>query len=91
MRKLLIAALLVVPVAALAGTPQTVVLDVQNMTCALCPVTVKKALQKVPGVAETKINFDTKTATVKFDPDKASVTTLVKATNDAGYPASPHK
>lgn len=91
MRKLLIAALLVVPVAALAGTPQTIVLDVQNMTCALCPVTVKKALQKVPGVAETKINFDTKTATVKFDPDKASVTTLVKATTDAGYPASPHK
>ena len=30
-----------------AATPQTAVLDVQNMTCSLCPVTVKKALEKV--------------------------------------------
>lgn len=50
MRILLATALVaLVPMAALAATPQTAVLDVQNMTCELCPVTVKKALEKVPG------------------------------------------
>src|SRR5262249_52155331 len=61
---------------ALAGAPQTVVLDVQNMTCALCPVTVKKSLQQVPGVADAKIDLEKKTATVKFDPDRTSVAAL---------------
>lgn len=74
-----------------AATPQTVVLDVQNMTCALCPVTIKKALQNVPGVADARIDFEHKTATVKFDPDKANPAALEKATANAGYPSTVHK
>ena len=35
MRKLLIAAIAVLPLAALAATPKTVTLDVKNMTCEL--------------------------------------------------------
>ena len=91
MRKLLTAVLLAVPLAAGAGTLQTVVLDAPNMSCPLCPVTVKKALQKVPGVANAEIDFATKTATVKFDPDKADPAALIKATTDAGYPATSRK
>ena len=91
MRRLLLAALLTAPLAALGATAQTVVLDVQNMTCALCPITVKKALGKVPGVADAKIDLATKTATVKFDPDKATVDALVKATTNAGFPSAPHQ
>jgi len=89
--KLLSVALLTAPLAALGATPQTVVLDVQNMTCELCPITVKKALGKVPGVADTKVDLATKTATVKFDPDKADVAALVKATTNAGFPSTPHQ
>mgnify|MGYP003416968246 CR=1 FL=1 len=48
MRKLLIAVLFALPFVALAAPPKTVTLDVQNMTCGLCPITVKKSLQKVP-------------------------------------------
>lgn len=90
MRKTLAALFLAVPFAALGGATQTVVLDVQKMTCALCSVTVQKALEKVPGVAEAKIDYDHKTATVKFDPEKASAAVLVKAMTDAGFPARPH-
>lgn len=89
MRKALIAVLLALPVAALAGTPQTVVLDVQKMTCSLCSVTVQKALEKVPGVAHARVDYDKKTATVKFDPAKVTPAVLVKATTDAGFPATP--
>ena len=90
MRKLLLAAMLTAPLVASGAPVQTVVLDVQNMTCELCPITVKKALGKVPGVADTKIDLATKTATVKFDPDRANVAALVKATTNAGFPSTMH-
>ena len=90
MSKLLIAVLLALPVAALAATPQTVVLDMQNMTCSLCSITVQRALGKVSGVSDTKIDYDKKTATVKYDPDKTNTAALIKATTDAGFPAKTH-
>ena len=90
MRRLLFAALLAMPLSVLAADPQTVVLDVQNMTCELCPITVKKALDKVPGVAATEIDLAKRTATVKFDPERVNVTALVKATTNAGYPSTAH-
>jgi len=90
LRKTLIAMLLALPFTALAVTPQTVVLDMQNMTCSLCTVTVKKALEKVSGVTIAQINYEKKTATVQFDPQKTSPTVLVKATTEAGFPSTPH-
>jgi mercuric ion binding protein len=88
----LIASLLVavMPLSALAATPQTAVLDVQNMTCAVCPITVKKSLEKVAGVSQAQIDFAKKTATVRFA-DKTTTAALVKATTDAGYPSTVHK
>ncbi len=93
MRVLMNLAALTVAAATLtfAASPQTVVLDVQNMTCAVCPITVRKSLERVPGVLEAKIDLDNKTATVKFDPDKATAAALVKATTEAGYPSTVHK
>ncbi len=90
MRRLLFVALLATSISVLAADPQTVVLDVQNMTCELCPITVKKALDKVPGVAATKIDLAKRTATVKFDPERATVAALVKATTNAGFPSTTH-
>jgi mercuric ion binding protein len=58
------------------------------MTCAACPLTVKQALNKVPGVSKTDVSFDRKQAVVTFDDNKASVAALTKATADAGYPST---
>ena len=92
MRNLLAAALtMLLPLAALAATPQTTVLDVQNMTCGLCPVTVKKSLEKVTGVNQAQIDFAKKTATVTFDADKTNASALIKATTDAGFPSAVRK
>ena len=89
MRNLLAAALVtLMPLAALATTPQTAVLDVRNMTCKLCPLTVKKSLEKVPGVSQARIDFAKKTATVTFDAGKTGTAALVKATTEAGYPST---
>ena len=89
-RFVLIGALVALPFGLFAGTLQTVTLDVQNMTCAVCPITVKRALERVAGVTDAKVDFDKKTASVSFDPDKANLATLTKATTDAGYPSSVH-
>ncbi len=67
---------------------QTVTLSIENMTCAMCTVTIKKALQKVEGVQEVAVDYDSKTATVTFDSKKTDSAALIKATTDAGYPGS---
>ena len=72
---------------AFAAPPQTTTLAVENMTCGTCPIVVKKALGRVPGVTSTSVDFDKKTATVTFDPDKASSAKLVQATTEAGFPS----
>ena len=87
-RFVLLGALVAFPLSLFAGTLQTVTLEVKNMTCAVCPITVKKAVERVPGVTDAKVDFDKKTASVSFDPDKVSPTELTKATADAGYPSS---
>jgi mercuric ion binding protein len=91
MRKLLIAALAVLPLTALAASPKTVTLEVKNMTCKLCPITVKKSLEKVSGVSAVKVNFDEKTAIVTYDPNKTRPENLTEATTNAGYPSSVQK
>lgn len=91
MRKLLLTALVVLPLAALATTPKTVTLDVNNMTCELCPITVKKSLEKVSGVSAVKVDLDKKTASITFDPDKAQPEALIQATTNAGYPSTVQK
>jgi mercuric ion binding protein len=72
---------------AFAAPPQTATLAVENMTCGTCPIVVKKALEKVAGVSATAVDFDKKTATVTFDPDKATTARLTQATTEAGFPS----
>ena len=70
---------------------KTVTLSVPGMTCAACPITVKKALTKVDGVVKTEVSFEKKEATVTYDDAKTSVNALLDATKNAGYPSSVKK
>lgn len=91
MRKLFIAALVVMPMITFAATSKTVTLDVKNMTCGTCPITVKKSLEKLSGVGDVKVDFAKKTATVIYDPDKTQPEALTMATTNAGYPSALQK
>jgi len=92
MQKLLASVVLATLVAAPAWAgSQTVTLAVAKMTCAACPITVKKALSRVPGVTEVSVSFERKQATVVFDNAKTTVSALTRATTDAGYPSTPVK
>ena len=82
-----LAALLLSLAGAATAATQTITLGVKNMTCAVCPITVKKALNGVTGVSKTEVSYERKDATVTFDDAKTNVEALIKATTDAGYPA----
>jgi mercuric ion binding protein len=58
------------------------------MTCAACPITVKKAISKVAGVEKTEISFEKREAVVTFDDATTNVEALTKATENAGYPST---
>ncbi len=78
-------------VASAWASPQTVTLNVSGMTCPACPITVKKALEKVPGVTKIEVRFEKKQVLVTFDDAKTNTDALVKATTNAGYPSQPEK
>ena len=67
---------------------QTTTFAVENMTCALCPVTVKSAMERVNGVRSVAIDFAARTATVVFDPAVTSIEAIAAASTNAGYPAA---
>jgi periplasmic mercuric ion binding protein len=73
------------------ATSQSVKLEIQNMTCPVCPLTVKKALKMVGGVQQVEIDYEAKTATVIFDDAITTTEKLTEATTKAGYPSTVKK
>jgi mercuric ion binding protein len=86
-------ALMLVGIVAVSSAPvwaamRTVTLSVPGMTCAACPITVKKALVRVDGVVKAEIDFGRRLAMVTFDDARVDVAALTAATTEAGYPST---
>jgi mercuric ion binding protein len=89
MKKLAVLIALAATLTALAwAATKTVTLSVPGMTCAACPITVKKALSKVDGVQKAEVSFERLEAVVAFDDAKTNAEALTKATGNAGYPST---
>jgi len=73
------------------ASPKTVTLNVSGMTCETCPITVRKALQKVPGVSKIEIRYEKKQVLVTFDDAKTNMDALVRATANVGFPSEVEK
>ena len=67
--------------------PQSVQLQIHDMTCAACSGRIEKALNKLPGVSAT-VNLATETARASFNPGMVTVDELIAAVVRAGYGAS---
>lgn len=74
------------PAHAAIAAERTVTLDVP-MSCASCPYIVKRSLEKVAGVLDVAVSYDTQTATVRYDDKAATVTALTQATAAIGFPS----
>lgn len=71
----------------LFAAEQSVVLSIPGMNCPVCPITIKKSLQKVDGVKAVDVNFESKLADVTFDDEVTDIKHLKQATANVGYPS----
>ena len=74
----------------IASELKTVTLDVDKMTCSMCPITVKKALRNIEGVSKVVAKYEGDGygwAKVTFDPTLTNIDDLTFATTEAGYPS----
>ena len=73
--------------AAKPAASKTVVLEVSGMHCAVCPITVRKALEAVPGVEKATVTLKPPQAVVIYDPAKVTTRQMVEAVHKSGYKA----
>jgi mercuric ion binding protein len=66
---------------------ETVTFDVEKMTCATCPITVRKAMQRVEGVIEVEVSMEDESAVVTYDPSATTAAEIGRASTDVGFPA----
>jgi mercuric ion binding protein len=78
-------ALLLLAGSAFAAEPRTVTLGVEHMTCAACPITVRKALSHVMGVSASTVDMKAHTATVTFDPTRTSPPGACHGSHSGGF------
>ncbi|WLD57160.1 heavy metal translocating P-type ATPase [Salinispirillum sp. LH 10-3-1] len=67
---------------------QTLVINVQQMSCASCVGRVEKALAAIPGVLSAQVNLATERATLSVVEGEVTIDTLIAAVQKAGYQAS---
>ena len=66
----------------------TATFTVEKMTCATCPLTVRKVMEQVDGVVEAKVDYNTKTAIVTYDDERTTTAEIAEASTEIGYPAT---
>lgn len=64
---------------------ETIVLNVEGMTCSHCETSVTRELKKVRGVANATASAPAGTATATYDPSLATLKDLEAAVTEAGY------
>lgn len=65
------------------ATEQNVVLEIEGMSCKLCPLAIKKSLLQVEGVRDVKVSFEDKKAWLMVE-ESVSDEILIKAVENAG-------
>lgn len=70
------------------GRDQWAVIKIDGMHCHRCEDTIRKALGAFPGVHEVEVDFNSKQASVLYDPTKVTIKPMMDAINDSGYRAT---
>ena len=68
---------------------QTLILDVQGMSCDACVGHVTRALKGLGGVSSAAVSLGDHEATVIYDPAVVQLSQMLEAIADEGYVASP--
>ena len=62
-----------------------VVVPVQGMTCAACVARVERAIRRLPGVVDARVNLASARAGLELAPDGPSLEAIARAVEEAGY------
>ena len=58
---------------------------VQGMTCGGCAKRIKDAFKNLPGVSNASVDFETRQATIDFDPEQVDYQSIKNVISAAGY------
>ncbi len=61
--------------------------NIIGMTCAMCVLSVEKAIKELEGVVKVEVNLLSNTMTVVFDTKKTTVNTIIHTIDELGYQA----
>ena len=64
---------------------QTVILNVEGMSCDGCVKSVEQALKALDGVGAVNVNLAEKSVEILYDVEKQSVQTLTAAIENTGF------
>ena len=64
---------------------QLALIRVEGMHCHKCELAIQKALSKLPGVHEVEVDFNSRQASVLYDPRAANVAQFMEQVRQAGY------
>ncbi len=69
---------------------QSVLLKIQGMHCGGCAQSIKRLLEREPGVESAEVSFESGEARVRFDPARLGPERLVSVLGPPGYHAEVH-
>ena len=64
-------------------------MKIMGMTCAACAQRIEKVTTKLPGVANSSVNFATEKMTIAYDEQQVTAQEIQSAVSKAGYQALP--
>ncbi len=88
MKSLAVLSLLFVFAGPALSAEKTVTFSVPGMTCALCPITIRTAMEGVNGVKLVVANLENRTAKATYEDTVVMPEAIAEASANAGYPAT---
>ena len=68
-----------------ASDIQTVIFDIEGMTCNGCASHVENEVNKLPGIVKVDASYEEATAKVEFDQTRVGLAQIEEAINGTGY------
>jgi P-type Cu+ transporter len=65
--------------------PQKAMVHITGMTCATCAINVEKALAKLHGVGQARVNLASEKASIEYDPAEVDLNKIKDAISESGY------
>jgi copper chaperone len=64
-------------------------LKIEGMSCGGCESSVRRAVERLPGVSAREVSASGGSALIRFDEEQSAAEDIVTAIGDAGYDVAP--